>query len=264
MSVYKKKKKLQEGEGRSYLVRVNVGETYTAPPRNVKHWTMGVDERGGYWTRILKAKDREDAVHSMLRWYSNQICRSKNRKNSIYRKMPRFADQVIEVSDDHNEVVYHPRIKPSECRNRLLPPDKLNEIIELGKGRFKKSTDFSKKGCFTQTREYRNKQHRERMIKIPNTPYLFKNFHTGRYHAKIQVQSKKTEGGGAKWLGCERGECGFYKRVFWEHRRGKIVQPVRWKWFLLESRVVEKAAAEAQKIRSRYEKGKTGFRKGGF
>ena len=80
MSKYRKREKLKEGEGKLYQVRMNVGEAYTQPERK-KIWTMGIDERGGYWTRLLRAKNREDAVDYLL---------SNNRR----QKNPKVIDQT--------------------------------------------------------------------------------------------------------------------------------------------------------------------------
>ena len=264
MSKYRIRKKLEEGQGRSYIVRLNVGDTCIAPPKNVKHWTMGFDERGAYWTHIVKEKNRNEAVYWVLRWFANLMHRIKKRPKSIFHKLSHNADEILEVSDDYNEVVFYPFMKPSDAKNRLLPPDKLDEIIKLGKGKFKKTSDFSKRGCFTQTKEYKNKKHRERLVKVPDVPYVYKNIKTGKYHAHIRVQSRITEGGGAKFLGCERGEGGFYTKVFWKHKRGETVQRPKAKWFALKNHVLTKAVAEAITIRKGYEKRKTGYKTSEF
>jgi hypothetical protein len=264
MSKYRLKKKLEEGQGKSYIVRLNVGDTCMAPPRNVKHWTMSFDERGAYWTRIVKESNRNEAVYWVLRWFSNLTHRIKKRPKSTFHRLSCHPDEILEVSDDYNEVVYYPSMKPSEARNRLLPPDKLDEIIKLGKGKFKKTSDFSKKGCFTQTREYKNEKHRVRMIKVPYVPYVYKNSNTGKYHANIRIQPRVTEGGGAKFLGCERGEGGAYTTVFWKHKRGEVVQRPKAKWFALKNHVLTKAVAEAITISRRYEKRKTGYKASDF
>ena len=258
--IYRKKTKKADCR-KSYTVRFNVGELYLKPPSNVWHWTMSVDERGGYWTRIIKENSRAEAVYWTLRWFANLMYRIKKRPSSVFHQLPiKFADACIEVSDDSNEVVFTPTMQPTKPLNRLLPPDKLNDIIQLSKGTFEKTTDFSKRGCFTQTKEYKNKKHRERLVKVPHAPYVYENSNTGRYHARIRVQSKITEGGGATFLGCERGENGHYSRVFWKHKRGKIAQQPKNKTFLLKNTSLPEAVAEAIKIRKQFERGKTGFK----
>ena len=133
------RKRVKEDERRkTYTVRFNVGDLYIQPPKNIKHWTMSIDERGGYWTRIIKENNRNDAVYWTLRWFSNLIYRIKKRPNSIFHALPiKFADACIEVSDDYDEVVFTRMMKPSLAINRLLPHDKLEEIIKLSKGLFK-------------------------------------------------------------------------------------------------------------------------------
>ena len=95
---------------------------------------MSIDERGGYWTRIIKEKNRDEAVYWTLKWFTNLMYRIKKRKNSVYHNLPiKHADACLEISDDYNEVVFTPTMKPSKPLNRLLPPDKLDEIIKLSK-----------------------------------------------------------------------------------------------------------------------------------
>ena len=259
--IYRKKIKSDDCR-KTYTVRFNVGELYIQPPKNVKHWTMSVDERGGYWTRIIKEKNRDEAVYWTLRWFANLMHRIKKRKTSVFHNLPiKHADACLEISDDYNEVVFTPTMKPSKPLNRLLPPDKLDEIIKLSKGLFIKTTDFSKKGCFTQTKEYRNRQHRERLVKVPDVPYIYENSNTGRYHAKIRIKPKITTGGGATFLGCERGENGHYSKVFWKHKRGKVTQHPQYKIVLLKNTNLKKAVAEAVRMRNQFERRKTGFKK---
>ena len=257
MSKYRKREKLKKGEGRLYQVRMNVGESYLQPTRR-KIWTMGVDERGGYWTRLLRAKNRADAVEFLLIWFRNKKWLGKKYKDSVFSKLPQYADECLEVADDYKEVVFYPTMQPQKSKYRLLTPDKLNEIIELSRGTFEKSTDYSKRGCFTQTKEYYRKKERERLIKIPDVPYVYQHYQTNKYIAKIQVKGKVIEGGHMEWLGCEKDEKGLYTTVHWNHKRGDIVSHSRYKWFHLKSTDLKKAVEEAIKIRNQFEKRKTG------
>ena len=223
---------------------------------------MSVDERGGYWTRIIKENSRTEAVYWTLRWFNDLMYRIKKRPSSIFHQLPiKKADACLEISDDYNEVVFTPTMQPSSPLNRLLPLDKLNEIIKLGKGIFIKTSDFSKKGGFTQAKEYKNRKHRERMVKIPDVPYVYENTNTGRYYAIIRIQPRITTGGGATFLGCERDDNGNYSKVFWKHKRGKVTQRAKSKTFLLKNTNLKKAVAEAIKIRNQFERRKTGFKK---
>lgn len=255
----------EDDRRRTYTVRFNVGDLYIQPPKNVKHWTMSIDERGGYWTRIIKENNRNDAVYWTLRWFSNLFYRIKKRPNSIFHALPiKFADACVEVSDDYDEVVFTPMMKPSLPINRLLPHNKLEEIIKLSKGLFKKTTDFTKKGCFTQTNEYKNKAKREFYEKVKDVPYLYINTKNKKYMAKVRVQSQVMKGGIHRYIGCERNDeqgklRGSWTKVHWEHKKGEIVQKRKNRWFHLKSHNVVKAAAEARAIAERYEKRKAGF-----
>ena len=258
MSLYRRRDILQTGEGRIYEVRLNVGESYLRPPANVKHWTMKVDERGGYWTRLYRAKNREDAVYWLLTWYRNKKYLGKKLKNSIFNSLPQYADEVLEVSDEYDEVVFHPRMKPSLPKNRLLPVYKLNEIIELSKGIFKKTIDFSKRGGFTQTDIYKRERDRNRLIKVPDAPHVYKHLRSNKYHARIQIKSQKTEGGRMEYLGCEKNEIGLYIKTHWNHNRGEVIQPTRYKWVELKATDLKKAVMEAKRLRQKQERGKHG------
>ena len=260
MAKYRKLPDLKKGEGKMYSVRLNLGDNFEKPYGVQKHiWTMGFDERGAFWTRLLRAKNRTDAVNRVLIWYRN----GKHKANKaihigLFAKLPQYVDSSVEVADDYNEVIFYPTMQPRDLKHRLLTPDKLNEIITLSKGAFIKTTDFSKQGCFTQTTLYRKRKQKARMIKIPDVPYVYKHNHTNRYHAKIQIRSKKTEGGYMKYLGCKKDEKGFYKSVRWEHKRGEQVQSSKHTFVRLKAMNLNDAVREAVSLRAKHERGKTG------
>ena len=259
MAKYRKLPKLKKGEGKLYSVRLNLGDIYEKPYGiQRKIWTMSFDERGAFWTRLLRAKDRTDAVNRMLIWYRNKKHKANKSGVGLFIKLPQYADAALEIKDDWNEVIFYPAMQPRVLKNRMLTPDKLNEIIGLSKGLFKKTTDFSKQGCFTQTREYSNKKSRERLIKIPDVPYVYQHYLTNKYHAKIQIRSKKTDGGYMKYLGCEKDEKGKYTKVFWERKRGKQIQANRFTLVPLKATNLQDAVKEAVKLRSEQERGQAG------
>ena len=96
------------------------------------------------------------------------------------------------------------------------------------------------------------------MIKIPDAPYVYQHHSTNRYHAKIQIRSKKTDGGYMKYLGCEKDESGKYKKVFWEGKRGEQVQASRRTLVPLKATNIQDAVKEAVALRAKYERGKAG------
>lgn len=264
MSKYRELPKLKKGEGKLYSVRLNLGDNYEKPyGTQRKIWTMSFDERGAFWTRLLRAKDRTDAVNRMLIWYRNKKYNANKSGKGLFVKLPQYADAALEIKDDFNEVVFYRTMQPRVLKNRMLTPDKLDEIIKLSKGTFEKTTDYSKQGCFTQTREYSNKKHRERLIKIPDVPYVYQHHSTNRYHAKIQIRSKKTEGGYMKYLGCEKrnDKKGTWNKMFWEHKRGKRVQSAKYTLVLLRATNLQSAVKEAVALRAKYERGQKGVAK---
>lgn len=259
MSKYRKLPKLKKGEGRMYSVRLNLGDNYSKPYGiQRKIWTMSFDERGAFWTRLLRAKDRTDAVNRMLIWYRNKKHKANKSGTGLFVNLPQYVDEVVEIADDFNEVVFYSTMRPSQLKNRLLTPDKLDEIIKLSKGTFVKTSDFSKQGCFTQTKLYRRGRERERLVKIPDVPYVYQHSYTNAYHAKIQIRSKKTEGGHMKFLGCEKDDKGLYKKVLWSHKRGEQVQAARFTFVKLKATNLQNAVREATTLRNKQERGQCG------
>ena len=259
MAKYRKLPKLKKGEGKLYSVRLNLGDIYDKPYGvQRKIWTMSFDERGAFWTRLLRAKDRTDAVNRMLIWYRNKKHHANKSGKGLFVKLPQYADAVLEIKDDFNEVVFYRTMQPSVLKNRMLTPDKLNEIIELSKGTFVKTSDFSKQGCFTQTREYRIRRERARIVKVPDAPYVYQNSYTNAYHAKIQIRSQKTEGGYMRYLGCEKNEEGKYTKVFWDRKSGEKTQTSKRSLVRLKATNIRDAVKEAVALRKKYERGQCG------
>ena len=90
-----KPEKLKKGEGRDYEVRVNLGEDYMVPSRPSK-WRLGFDERGAYWTRFEKQRNRADACRKISDWYSN---------SPLKKVLGKKSDEVLEVKD-HSMKLY--------------------------------------------------------------------------------------------------------------------------------------------------------------
>ena len=80
--------KLKKGEGRTYEVRLNLGDNCVMPPRYIKHWRFAVDERGAYWTRLIKERNRIDVAQKMTRWFQENKCRARIRHSkSIFHSL---------------------------------------------------------------------------------------------------------------------------------------------------------------------------------
>ena len=232
-----KPEKLKKGEGRDYEVRVNLGEDYKVPSRPSK-WRLGFDERGAYWTRFEKQRNRADACRKISDWYSN---------SPLKKVLGKKSDEVLEVKDHYNEVVYHPTMIPSQAKNKFLPQDKLAEIVKLSKGILEKNVDFVKSGSFIRTKEFYYKRNRERYIKVPDVPYVYESF--GRYYAHVQVVPQKREGGynNINWS-CVRKSNGEFASISSDHKRGKIVQQAKRSMIKLKHTNLQKAVKEAIKL----------------
>ena len=84
-----------------YSVRLNLGENYSKPygPQR-RIWTMSFDDRGAFWTRLLRAKDRTDAVNRVLIWYRNQKHKSNKSGTGLFVNLPQYVDESVEIADD--------------------------------------------------------------------------------------------------------------------------------------------------------------------
>ena len=157
------------------------------------------------------------------------------------------SDEVLEVKDHYNEVVYYPSMVPSQAKNKFLPQDKLAEIVKLSKGLLEKNVDFVKSGSFIRTKEFYYKRNRERYIKVPDVPYVYESF--GRYYAHVQVVPQKREGGysNINWR-CVRKANGQFVSTASDHKRGKIVQQAKRSMIKLKHTNLQKAVKEAIKL----------------
>ena len=249
---YRKIAKLKEGEGRIYEVRLNLRDNYVMPRRFMKDWRFSVDERGAYWTRLMRERNRVDVAQKIARWFVENKHRAKTTPKSVFNSLPETSYECLEIKDDYNEVVYHPQMRPSHLNNLYLTPDKLQEIIDLSKGTFTKNPDNKKRGSFIRTKEYRRKKDRETYTKVANTQYLYKHNRNGRYYAYVSVRSQITEGSSHKFIKADRQADGKMIKPYFEYKLGKVVQSNLRKFFPLKSHNQQKAAAEAKALSEKF------------
>ena len=246
---YRKIAKLKQGEGRTYEIRLNLGDSYIMPPRYIKHWRFAVDERGAYWTRLIKERNRADVAQRMAKWFQENKCRARARHpKSVFNSLPETSYECLEIKDDYNEVVYCPQMRPSDLNNLYLTPDKLQEIIDLSKGLLMKNPSNEKRGSFIRTKKHKYKSNKDRYTKVADTQYLYQNTYTGKFYARICVRPQVAEGGYQKFIKADRLADGKMTKTYWESKKGKIVQRGLSKFFPLKSHNQQKAAAEAIKL----------------
>jgi hypothetical protein len=222
-----KKKSKDEVVLKRYEVRVNLGDLFIQPikghydtskrksiPQPLKHWQFRIDERGAYWTRDYYARNRRQAVIDMIKDYRlkrNPCYRNRDLK-TVWHLLPRSVDAVMEINDKYDEVHFDIKMRSSMPNNRLLPPEKLEEIVKLSKGKFVKNTDFKTQGSFVISDEWRKKfgninQKKAFLVKVPEVPYVYKHKVTEKYWAAIRVGKDKIVGGyknGAATIGKEQ------------------------------------------------------------
>ena len=251
---YTKKEKLEKGEGRLYEVRLNLGNEYFPPSKLMKHWRLSVDERGGYWSRLYRAKTRKEVVYRMIMWYRCKKNDAKKHPQSVFHRLPRPVDGVLEVRDDYNEVVFFPNMRSHHPQNRLLTPDKVEEIVKLSNGKFKKNTEFTKQGSFVLTEKYLkiDKSHKNYyLVKIPDVPYLYKHRISEKYYAAIRIGRDSLDQSPTN----EKTTKTYYlrsgKKVSFKQRVGKRIRAKRL-YFKLKSTDQHKAATEAMKLKKKY------------
>ena len=250
---YKKIEKLKEGEGRTYEVRLNLGDNYVMPPKFMKHWRFAVDERGAYWTRLIKERNRADVAQRMAKWFQENKCRARVRHpKSVFNSLPETSYECLEVKDDYNEVVYCPQMRPSDLNNLYLTPDKLQEIIDLSKGLLMKNPSNEKRGSFIRTKQHKYKSNKDIFTKVEDTQYLYKHTRSGKYFARISIRPQIAEGGYQKFIKADRHKDGKMIKTYWESEKGKIVQRALSKFFPLKSHNQQKAAAEARALSEKF------------
>ena len=250
---YRKIAKLKEGEGRTYEVRLNLGDNYVMPPRYIKHWRFAVDERGAYWTRLIKERNRADVAQKMTRWFQENKCRARIRHSkSIFHSLPKTSYECLEIKDDYDEVVYYPQMLPYNLNNLYLTPDKLQEIVDLSKGLLMKNPDAKKRGSFIRTKQYKYKTNKDIYTKVADTQHLYKHNRSGKYFARICIRPQIAEGGYQKFIKADRLPNGKMIKTYWESKKGEKVQSGLSKFFPLKSHNQQKAAAEAKALSEKF------------
>ena len=246
---YRKIAKLKEGEGRTYEVRLNLGDNYIMPPKLIKYWRFAVDERGAYWTRLVRERNRADVAQKITRWFQENKSRARaTHCKSVFHSLPETSYECLEIKDDYNEVVYCPQMRPSDPNNLYLTPDKLQEIIDLSKGLLMKNPDNEKRGSFIRTKHHKYKSNKDRRTKVADTQYLYKNAYTGKFYARVSVRSQISEGGYQKLIKADRLPNGKMTKTYWESKKGEKVQSALMRFFPLKSHNQQKAAAEAKAL----------------
>ena len=95
---YRKIAKLKEGEGRTYEVRLNLGDNYVVPPKLIKYWRFAVDERGAYWTRLVSERNRADVAQKITRWFQENKSRARaTHCKSVFHSLPETSYECLEI-----------------------------------------------------------------------------------------------------------------------------------------------------------------------
>jgi hypothetical protein len=252
------KKQIEEKPRRSYTLKIYV-DNHVPPPSNARKghkWSIGFDDRGYHWTKIIAANKREEVVSKVLLWFRNGKCRAKKvapngGMNTAFND--KKIDEIAIVSDDYNEVFYNDFIKSYLPKYRLLPQDKIDDLIDKSRGQLEQIVDFENpvSGCIRWNKKFRKaKRWRERFEKT-SAQFLYKEVKTGTYWANIQVKPQITEGTEIKYLGAER-KGSYWVKPRWETKAGKKVQSSNRKMFKLKSIEFFKAAQEARKLANEY------------
>ena len=126
----RKKEQIEEKPRRSYTFKIYV-DNHVPPPSNARKdhkWSVGFDERGYYWTKVIAANKREEVVSKVLLWFRNSKAKSKifHPNAGISRAFQnKKIDEIAVVFDDYNEVFYNDFIRSQSPKYRLLTQDKM-------------------------------------------------------------------------------------------------------------------------------------------
>ena len=246
--------------GRMYEVRLSLGDIM--PKLNGRHkvWTLRFDERGAYLHRLYKSRTRAEVVRKLIAWYraTRNNLKYRNVGNSFFRGLPYSVDAVLEVKDDYGEVVFNPNMRSNLPKNRLLTPDKVDEIVKLGNGKFVKNTKYKKQGSFVLTDEYmkmdRNRNFKSTFLKkIPDVPYLYKHKIDMSYYAGIRIGRDSID----LSLPTKKVDVTYYtrsgKEISFTATEGKRIR-AKTKFMKLNSHSLESAIVEAKKLKNKYKK----------
>ena len=232
-----------------------------------------MNEEGAFWEKIIIADSRSVAVNRILRWAHSARNKSRNGVKNVFNHLDatevRGFDEFIEVSDDYNEVFLADGFKASCARFRLLAKDKVEQLIEEGRGEIEANTYYPKKlGSVVGTKLKKNNRKRNEYVKVEGAKHLFMRTagpNMNRYYANVPVRRNITEGTKVKVLSIEREPNGNIISRKLDVTKGKKVQNGYNRKTLLESTNPVKAAKEARRLVEEAEKTlpkrKSGFRK---
>ena len=256
-----------KNRSKSYTVKVKLPYFLPAPKNSGfdHRWTPRMDEEGAFWEKIIVADNRADAVNRILRWAHVARSKSRNGVKNVFNHLDatqvKGFDEFIEVSDDYNEVFLADGFKVSDAKFRLLTKEKIEQLIEEGRGEIEANTYYPKKrGSVACTKLKERKRKRTEYQKVEGVPYLFVRTsgpNMNRYFANVPVRRNITEGTKVKVISIERESNGNIISRKLDITKGKKVQNGHSKKVLLNSRNVVKAAKEARKLVEENEKNST-------
>tara|TARA_B100000287_G_scaffold27354_1_gene26020 strand:+ start:275 stop:1129 length:855 start_codon:yes stop_codon:yes gene_type:complete len=253
-----------QNRSKSYTVKVKLPYFLPAPKNSGfdHRWIPRMDEEGAFWEKIIVADNRADAVNRILRWAHSARNKSRNGVKNVFNHLDatqvKGFDEFIEVSDDYNEVFLADGFKVSDAKFRLLTKDKIEQLIEEGRGEIEANTRYPKKrGSVVCTKLKMNNRKRTEYQKVEGVPYLFVRTsgpNMNRYFANVPVRRNITKGTKVKVISIEREPNGNIISRKLDVTKGKKVQNGYNKKVLLNSRNVVQAAKEARKLVEENEK----------
>ncbi len=249
---------------KSYTVKLKLPYFLPAPKNSGfdHRWIPRMDDEGAFWEKIIVAHSRADAVNRILRWAHSARNKSRNGVQNVFNAIDadkvRGFDEFIEVCDDYNEVFYADGFKVSDAKFRLLPKDKVEQLIEEGNGEIAINKEYPKKrGSVMFTRLKHNNRKRNEYKKVEGAKYLFMRTsgpNMNRYFANVPVKRNITEGTKVKVLSIKREANGNIISRDLDITKGKKVQNGYNKKILLKSTNPTQAAKEARRLVEEAEK----------
>ena len=264
-----------QNRSKSYTVKLKLPYCLPAPKHSGfdHRWNPRMDEGGAFWEKIIIADNRSDAVNRILRWAHSARNKSRNGVKNVFNHLDATGtkgfDEFIEVSDDYNEVFLADGFKVSCARFRLLPKDKVEQLIEEGHGEIEANTYYPKKlGSVVCTKLKMSNRKREEYQKVKGAKYLFMRTsgpNMNRYFANVPVKRNITEGTKVKVVSIERESNGNIISRKLDVTKGKKVQNGYNRKVLLKANNPVQAAKEARRLVEETEKTlpkrTSGFRK---
>ena len=260
---------------RSYLATLKVKECVS---HTRKALASGVNflfrDEGFVWTKIINCKKRSEATKKATAWFFGL----KSSSPAARALIAHTSVKDLTIDDPYNEVFFYKKFRCFDANNKLLPKEKIEQLIEESKGKLRKATRekkvYSAKSSVEWNTNAKRSSYRPPPLKWTGTPGLYVDPDSGAFILKVKKQSQKTVGTKYEFhkntprvpmprqlkSGKKDG------RKVWSTRAititaGKKVQDLRYKAIRLKAKTLDEAKVESKKINEKIQSKRSDFQR---